>query len=510
MMANILRRWLSQVMPPASPTRPRTFRPRLEILEERECPAVFNVPAGNVAMLIADLTIANSNNQADVINLTRSVYSITAANNNLGPNVGSSGLPIIGPDNSANPLAPANTLTINGNGATITRSATVLTNFRIVNVVGGRLFLNDVAITNGSTDTGFGGGIRVADPTGVNGTLDNLLLRNSLIAGNRSSGDGGGVGIVAGGKATIINTTVSGNTAANLGGGITQLNIAVGSTIVNSTVANNVANNTNAAAEVGGGINVEGGTMNLSNTLVAGNHRNSAAGPEDDLGSSQLSNAVPAPVINARNSLFQITPTGLGITGLNRANVIGLNPQLGPLQNNGGQTPTHAILTPTSPAVDAGDATLIPGADPVNNQPNNISDQRGPGFNRVINGQVDIGAYEFQPVAVAVGLGVSPATSVVGQPVTFTATVSGVAANSNIPQGTVTFIVDGMPIATITLVNGTASFTTAGLAVGNHTVQAVYNPALVGNYGFATGSSTAAIERVLAANVPPIGRRWRR
>jgi hypothetical protein len=60
---------------------------------------------------------------------------------------------------------------------------------------------------------------------------------------------------------------------------------------------------------------------------------------------------------------------------------------LGPLQDNGGPTFTHALLV-GSPAIDMGDPNFIP--------PPNY-DQRGPGFDRVVNGRIDIGAFEVQP-----------------------------------------------------------------------------------------------------------------
>jgi len=63
-----------------------------------------------------------------------------------------------------------------------------------------------------------------------------------------------------------------------------------------------------------------------------------------------------------------------------------LNARLGPLANNGGPTPTHALLTsPKSPAIDAGSNM---GATPF--------DQRGPGFPRIAQGTNDIGALETQ------------------------------------------------------------------------------------------------------------------
>ncbi len=63
------------------------------------------------------------------------------------------------------------------------------------------------------------------------------------------------------------------------------------------------------------------------------------------------------------------------------------NPNLGPLQNNGGPTLTHSLLSP-SPAIDAGD-------DAVLDLPLGLTtDQRGSGFPRRKGLHVDIGAVE--------------------------------------------------------------------------------------------------------------------
>jgi hypothetical protein len=77
------------------------------MLEDRLVPTMFNVGAGDVAGLIADINTANSNGQSNVINLTDSTYDLTTVNNNwYGPD----GLPAI-----------SSGLLINGNGATIQR-----------------------------------------------------------------------------------------------------------------------------------------------------------------------------------------------------------------------------------------------------------------------------------------------------------------------------------------------------------------------------------------------------
>src|SRR5262249_7744885 len=70
---------------------------------------------------------------------------------------------------------------------------------------------------------------------------------------------------------------------------------------------------------------------------------------------------------------------------------INTHPMLGPLPDTGGPTFTHALL-PGSPAIDAGD----PNFDPNAFAPPLSDDQRGSSFARVVNGRVDIGAFEVQ------------------------------------------------------------------------------------------------------------------
>ena len=67
---------------------------------------------------------------------------------------------------------------------------------------------------------------------------------------------------------------------------------------------------------------------------------------------------------------------------------INTDPLLGPLQDNGGPTLTHALL-PSSPAIDTGDPNFIP---PL------TYDQRGNPFVCVFGGRIDIGSFEVQPI----------------------------------------------------------------------------------------------------------------
>jgi hypothetical protein len=69
----------------------------------------------------------------------------------------------------------------------------------------------------------------------------------------------------------------------------------------------------------------------------------------------------------------------------------------------------------------------------------------------------------------------SPPSSVYGQSVTFTATVSPVPAGGYTPTGTVTFKDGTTTLGTVALSGGTATFTTSGLSAGNHYITASYS-----------------------------------
>jgi endonuclease/exonuclease/phosphatase family metal-dependent hydrolase len=117
--------------------------------------------------------------------------------------------------------------------------------------------------------------------------------------------------------------------------------------------------------------------------------------------------------------------------------------------------------------------------------------------------------YRIIRAATATALGSAPSPSVAGQTVTFTATVSSAAGT---PTGTVIFMDGTTTLGTTTLDNsGVAAFTTAGLAVGTHTITAVYS----GDTSFSGSTSSqlnqavytplAVAETVNGANVTIAG-----
>lgn len=301
------------------------------------------------------------------------------------------------------------------------------------------------------------------------------------VAGSTSAGSSGlGGGLENRGNALLVNTTISGNVVNGPGTGYGGAGVSMDGYLNTGIVLENctiTANKDNSGAG-GGGIRVFTGTVTLRNTIVAGNTTTTAANGHD------LHNLSPFGVmpVHAFNSLFgRLTSTAVLATDVNNlkgTNAAPLDPKLGALKNNGGPTATHALLA-GSPAINAGGH--FSGAPTV--------DQRGAGFNRRIDGTTDIGAVEYQPPATRTVLTSSATSSRLGQVVTFTAQVSGLAANSNVPQGTVTFFVAGRAVATVPLVNGRATFSTRSFTLGTNQVKAVYNGFTLGDYRFDTSIS---------------------
>ncbi|MGO9463201.1 MAG: Ig-like domain repeat protein, partial [Isosphaeraceae bacterium] len=196
-----------------------------------------------------------------------------------------------------------------------------------------------------------------------------LTVVNSTIADNQG-GYGGGI-VNFGGTLTVVNSTLADNTSGE-GGGIIDFGGTL--TVVNSTIAYNTsADNGNP----GGGIWTQA-PVTLNNTIVA---ENNPSGNGDDLDGQGNG------TFTGSNNLVVYDATGT----LNSSdNLLGVDPGLGLLANNGGPTQTIALLA-GSPAIDAGSVALA--VDPTTNQPL-VYDQRGAGYPRIVNGTVDIGAFE--------------------------------------------------------------------------------------------------------------------
>jgi predicted outer membrane repeat protein len=207
-----------------------------------------------------------------------------------------------------------------------------------------------------------------------------LTISRSTLSGNKSA-EGGGAIADYGNPLTVQNTTISGNTASYNGfnsGGALYLSIGAGDpvSVTGSTVANNDGYLTGGILRVAGGGAPD---TEIDNTIVAGNTKRTP---------NTAANADLGGLFAGSFDLVQDT-TGSIAPGGNI--VLGQDPQLGPLQNNGGPTMTRKPAT-GSPAIDQGNAFGL------------TTDQRGAGFARTFDvpsianpgDGTDIGAIELQ------------------------------------------------------------------------------------------------------------------
>jgi predicted outer membrane repeat protein len=205
------------------------------------------------------------------------------------------------------------------------------------------------------------------------------------------SGNSGGI-LGARTKLTVANSTISGNSAGTSGGGISVspgiIGLDLDSSIVNSTISGN------SAGTSGGGISTST-TLRVANCTITGNSAPSGGGIYN-VGSSEISNTIlnaGALGENIFNNGGTVTSDGYNLSSddgggylTGPGDQINTDPMLGPLQDNGGATFTHALF-PGSPAINAGDPNFTPPPS---------YDQRGPNFYRVRDLNIDIGSFEVQ------------------------------------------------------------------------------------------------------------------
>lgn len=316
--------------------------------------------------------------------------------------------------------------------------------------------LDDLSIENGGGNTQAGGIYN-------QGTLK---LTDSTISGNSAEdGGGGGVNNSINSTMTIIDSTISGNTARNGGGIFSQGTM----TIIASTISGNTATGSGAGIYGLGGTTYGGGTVTLAATIVAANTGgNCYAASPNSLDSAGY------------NLTSDTTGTACGFNASH--DLVNKNPLLGSLANNGGPTPTM-LPALTSPAADVIPNptklighTVCPG-----------TDQRGiarPGIGetRCTIGSVEVGS--TIPTTTSVTL--IPTTVTVGTRVVFLVTVTpGVGTGT--PTGKISFTTGKKTLCKAVLSGGVAACGATTAPVGVDTVTGTY----LGGGGFA-GSSGAA------------------
>ena len=341
---------------------------------------------------------------------------------------------------------------------------------RVFGIGGGvNVAISDVTITGGSTS--------VAGGIGNSGTL---TLTNVAVSGNSTTGGSGG-GIFNSGTLTVTSSTVSGNSAIGRGGGIYNSGTL---TLTNSTVSGNSTTGFDPQSTGGGIFNSGAGAVTVTNSTISGNSATFVGGGFVNDGTASFGNTIIAgnstlvmqlpdcwgdgpsatgTLVSRGHNLVQQTsdcPTEGDLTG----NITGQDPLLGPLQDNGGPTFTHALLE-DSPAIDAGDDSAAP-----------ATDQRGIGRPQGVAS--DIGAFEVEMVA-TFDLAAAIAAAQPGDTI-------------DIPAGTHTVAIELVIDKDLTLV---------GAGEASTIIQAAESPDVADHRVFNIASgSTVAISDVTATN----------
>jgi hypothetical protein len=328
-------------------------------------------------------------------------------------------------------------ITISGPGANllaVSRAANAAP-FRIFHVMlAHTVIIEGLTISNGSVLNTFGGGIYNFESA--------LTVISCALTGNSAlgqQGSGGGIysnGGGAGGNAslTIINSAFSGNAATT--GGAVGNNGSSG--MANLTIGNSTLSG-NSASFVGGGVDDHTAsgkaTVTITNSTLSENTSSNISmfkGGMLDIGNTVLKAAVSGVNLQIAK-LAMVMSRGYNVSSddgggflIGPGDQINTDPILGPLQDNGGPTFTHALL-PGSPALDSGDPNFMPPP---------FFDQRGPVFWRIRNDRIDVGSFEVQ-----VGTTPSPTPTSTASPTptpTATATATATVTATATPTPTVT------------------------------------------------------------------------
>jgi len=321
-------------------------------------------------------------------------------------------------------------------------------------------------------------------------SLTRLTIDHSQILSNTATTGGGVLNEGTGASIDIYATRISGNHATSNGGGLFNRGIM---SVQDSTLDHN-------QARAGAGLHHLGGNLSLRNDTFSQNSasdnggglyngssavlnavtftENRAAGEGGNIfnDEAQLSieNSIVAHAQDGDNCVKRggfLTSLGHNLESAHSCNfsaagdMVNADPLLGPLQDNGGPTVTHALLS-GSPAIDQGAATCP------------ATDQRG--VTRPQGIACDIGAYEFATIAdLAVTARVAPATVTVGTRVTYTLGISNLgpaaattlALTDELPHG-VTFVTATIP-GGVCAGGGVLACTLPALAAGAQTTATI-------------------------------------
>lgn len=311
--------------------------------------AAFNITTGGTQTAVLNNVTFNGNtgsNSGAGFSISGTGGNVTLTNCNVTNNI----LTSAAINNFGGGISLIGNSTLTANTSNISNNQSVTTNVAFSGFAGGIYNQGGTLVLNSSNVNSniatFHGGIRAL----ASGTNATTTLNSSTVNGN-TAGEGGGVVNIPNTALTsttnINNSTISGNSVTGVGGGIEQFGTA-GTGVVNinnSTIAGNTANSDNTgAADHGGGIFSNFGTVNFKNTILADNAVGTGSTGPDCSGT----------MTSADYNLIE-NATGCVIAGVTTNNLSG-DPALAALAFNGGFTRTQA-LNSGSIAINAGDPT---------------------------------------------------------------------------------------------------------------------------------------------------------
>jgi hypothetical protein len=246
------------------------------------------------------------------------------------------------------------------------------------------------AVAIGGVTLVSGNGAGAAEPHngGAIRALGSLTLDGVWLKGNTATGMGSAVAFEGPGPSLVRNSTFSDNTGPAITGAAVAIKSGAGQVdIYNSTVTANTA----------GGIYFAGAIVKLVNSTVTG-----GSGPGIYIGGManlDLGNSIALDICRcstlggmiSRGNNIVSAASGSSQLTFHASDLVGVNPLLGLLRNNGGSTRTLALL-PGSPGIDAGNNTLAADAGLTTDQRGHLRFFDGDGSGSSI---ADIGAFEF-------------------------------------------------------------------------------------------------------------------
>ncbi len=412
-------------------------------------------------------------------------------------------------------------VTIDGPGAgqlNVTRSSSASTEFRFFSIspaTGNVITIRDLTVSGARAGNSSGGALSM-------GGLGMLVIDSAVFNDNQTTTSGGAVLFNRGftsirnstftnnqadfgaailgsqfvpnvGNGEIVDSTIAGNKATSFGGGV-YTNVSH-IQVLSSTIVGNVADSDDAGGGSGGGTynaGADAAAFTVANTLYAGNKIGTTSPVNNQCGGAHTSSGY---------NLRETADAGcIGFTGTGE--IAPAIPMLGTLGDNGGPTPTIALLT-GSPAINAGNpATPADNAFPACP----AADQRGVlrtgGGNRC-----DIGAFEKRtPTTTSVACAPSSLTLGAGTSAC-TATVTDAAALAS-PTGNVSFTTSGdgsfsnAGLCALSMVSGASAscsvdYTPSAVGTGSHLITVSYE----GTTDVAPSQGTTQIS-VVAPPVP--------